>query len=154
LHEDVVLLFDEPECKTVTAAPVVEADPGRIETRTATVFPQIDWLQKQHQWPGLKAIGKVERGRETPDKTTTETAFPAERGTHAGAIRRSRSPALGSGESAARAAGRGDERGSGAHPTGQRPAQPCRAATHGPQGHAERRIKRLFARKIQTRRMG
>jgi predicted transposase YbfD/YdcC len=75
LHEDVVLLLDDPACKAATAAPVVEADHGRIETRTAMVSTQIDWLQKQHQWPGLKAIGKVERVRETPDKTTTETAY-------------------------------------------------------------------------------
>jgi predicted transposase YbfD/YdcC len=75
LHEDVVLLFDDPECKAATSMPVVEADHGRIETRTATVSTQIDWLQKQHQWPGLKAIGKVERVRERPDKTTTETAY-------------------------------------------------------------------------------
>ena len=75
LHEDVVLLLDDPACKAATAAPVVEADHGRIETRTATVSTEIDWLQKQHQWPGLKAIGKVERVRETPDNTTTETAY-------------------------------------------------------------------------------
>jgi predicted transposase YbfD/YdcC len=75
LHEDVVLLVDDPACNATTAASVVEADHGRIETRTATVSTEIDWLQKQHQWPGLKAIGKVERVRETPDKTTTETAY-------------------------------------------------------------------------------
>ena len=60
--------------KASTAAPVVEADHGRIETRTATVSTEIGWLQKQHQWPGLKAIGKVVRVRETAEKTTTETA--------------------------------------------------------------------------------
>ena len=54
---------------------LVEADHGRIETRTATVSTDIDWLQKDHQWPGLAAIGKVVRIRETPDKTTTETAY-------------------------------------------------------------------------------
>src|ERR1035437_6860810 len=75
LHDDVVLLLDDPECKATTAAPVVEADHGRIETRTAMVSTEIDWLQKEHQWPGLKAIGKVVRIRETPDKTTTETAY-------------------------------------------------------------------------------
>ncbi len=57
------------------AAPVVEADHGRIETRTATVSTDIDWLQKEHQWPGLRAIGKVIRVRETPEKTTTEMAY-------------------------------------------------------------------------------
>jgi len=75
LHDDVILLLDDPGCKATTAAPVVEADHGRIETRTATVSTDIDWLQKEHQWPGLKAIGKVVRIRETPEKTTTETAY-------------------------------------------------------------------------------
>jgi predicted transposase YbfD/YdcC len=75
LFDDVVLLLDDPELKTSTAAPVVEADQGRIETRTAMVSTEIDWLQKQHQWPALKAIGKVMRVRETADKTTTETAY-------------------------------------------------------------------------------
>jgi predicted transposase YbfD/YdcC len=75
LHDDVILLLADPECKAVTAAPVVEADHGRIETRTATVSTDIEWLQKQHQWPGLKAIGKVVGIRETTDNTTTETAY-------------------------------------------------------------------------------
>ena len=75
LFDDVVLLLDDPELKANTTAPVVEADHGRIETRTATVSTEIDWLEKQHQWPGLKAIGKVVRVRETAEKTTTETAY-------------------------------------------------------------------------------
>ncbi len=75
LFDDVILLLDDPELKASAAAPVVEADHGRIETRTATVSTEIDWLEKQHQWPGLKAIGKVVRIRETADKTTTETAY-------------------------------------------------------------------------------
>ena len=32
-------------------------------------------MQEDHQWPGLVAIGKVDRVRETPGKTTTETAY-------------------------------------------------------------------------------
>lgn len=75
LYDDVALLLEDPELKASTGAPVVEADHGRIETRTAMVSTEIDWLQKQHQWPGLKAIGKVVRRRETADKTTTETAY-------------------------------------------------------------------------------
>ncbi len=75
LYDDVVLLLDDPELKASTSAPVVEADHGRIETRTAMVSTEIDWLQKQHQWPGLQAIGKVQRVRETTEKTTTETAY-------------------------------------------------------------------------------
>ncbi|MGO8791314.1 MAG: ISAs1 family transposase, partial [Terriglobia bacterium] len=75
LYDDVILLLDDPELKASTSAPLVEADHGRIETRTAMVSTEIDWLQNQHQWPGLKAIGKVVRRRETTDKTTLETAY-------------------------------------------------------------------------------
>ena len=35
----------------------------------------IAWLQENHQWPGLAAIGKVVRVREAADKTTTETVY-------------------------------------------------------------------------------
>jgi len=75
LYDDAVLLLDDPELKASSSAPVVEADHGRIETRTATVSTEIDWLIKQHRWPGLKAIGKVVRERQTAGKTTTETAY-------------------------------------------------------------------------------
>ena len=75
LHDDVRLFLDDPACKVSTAEPTVEADHGRIETRTAMVSSDIDWLQKHHQWPGLAAIGKVVRIREAPDKTSTETAY-------------------------------------------------------------------------------
>lgn len=75
LYDDVALLLSDPETKTETAQPVVEADHGRIETRTATVCSEVQWLQKQYQWPGLKAVGKVVRVRERPEKTTTETAY-------------------------------------------------------------------------------
>ena len=75
LLDDVVLFLDDPASKTVTAKPVVDADHGRIETRTATVSTEIAWLIEDHQWPGLKAVGKVERVRETAGKTTSETAY-------------------------------------------------------------------------------
>jgi predicted transposase YbfD/YdcC len=75
LYDDVRLLLDDPELKASNGAPVVEGDHGRVETRTATVSTEIGWLQKQHQWPGLAAIGKVERIRETPVKTSAETAY-------------------------------------------------------------------------------
>jgi hypothetical protein len=55
--------------------PVVEADHGRIETRTAAISTRIAWLIKDHQWPGLAAVGKVERIREIAGKTTSETAY-------------------------------------------------------------------------------
>jgi len=75
LHDDVRRLLDDPACAAITTAPVVDGDHGRIETRTATVSADIGWLQEEHKWPGLAAIGKVVRIRETAAKTTTETAY-------------------------------------------------------------------------------
>jgi predicted transposase YbfD/YdcC len=75
LHDDVVRFFDDPASQIITAKPDVDAGHGRIETRTATVSSEIEWLQEIHGWPGLKAIGTVERLRETTAKTTAETAY-------------------------------------------------------------------------------
>jgi predicted transposase YbfD/YdcC len=75
LHDDVRLHLDDPECQAATSKPDVDAGHGRIETRTASVSTDIGWLQEDHHWPGLKAVGKVVRIRETPAKTTTETAY-------------------------------------------------------------------------------
>jgi predicted transposase YbfD/YdcC len=75
LHDDVVTYFNDPASKTVAAEPEVDGDHGRIETRTATVSTDIKWLQDNHQWPGLAAIAKVDRTRETKTKTTSETAY-------------------------------------------------------------------------------
>jgi predicted transposase YbfD/YdcC len=75
LHDDVRRFLDDPKAEKSTAEPVIEGDHGRIETRVATVSSTIDWLQEQHQWPGLNAIGKIVRTREGKSKTTTETAY-------------------------------------------------------------------------------
>ena len=75
LHEDLVQFLDDPASPAAISAPVVEADHGRVEIRTAMVSTDIKWLQKEHHRPGLKVIGKVTRVRETPDKTTTESAY-------------------------------------------------------------------------------
>jgi len=75
LHDDVRRYLDDPGSPTITMKPTVDGDHGRIETRTATIATTIDWLQADHRWPGLKAIGKVVRCRETEAKSTTETAY-------------------------------------------------------------------------------
>ena len=75
LHDDVRQFLDDPECGASVGKPTVDADHGRIETRTAMISTHINWLQENHQWPGLTAIGKVVRIRETVEKTTTETAY-------------------------------------------------------------------------------
>jgi predicted transposase YbfD/YdcC len=75
LHDDVSTFLDDPVQAAMPTAQSVDADHGRIETRTALVSTDIDWLQATHQWPGLAAIGKLTRIRETAAKTTTETAY-------------------------------------------------------------------------------
>jgi predicted transposase YbfD/YdcC len=94
LLADVRTYFDDPASKTTSAAPTVDGDHGRIETRTVTVSSDIAWLQETHHWPGLAAIGKVQRSRETAGKITTETAYyllstplPPERRAHLGGRR-------------------------------------------------------------------
>jgi predicted transposase YbfD/YdcC len=75
LHSDVSLYLDDPARDVGDTDTTVDADNGRIETRTATVETNIDWLQHHHKWPGLVCIGKVTRTRETTTKTEVETAY-------------------------------------------------------------------------------
>jgi predicted transposase YbfD/YdcC len=53
----------------------IDGDHGRIETRTTTVIHDVKWLQKRHEWPGLKAVVMVESSREISGKTAQETRF-------------------------------------------------------------------------------
>jgi predicted transposase YbfD/YdcC len=75
LHDHVRLFLDDPARPDAPTARRVDADHGRIETRDATVCADIGWLQEAHRWPGLAAIGRVVRTRESAGKTTTETAY-------------------------------------------------------------------------------
>jgi predicted transposase YbfD/YdcC len=73
LHAEVRLFLDDPETKPTGTQTTVDGDHGRIDT--CTVSTDIGWLQEVHDWPGLNAIGKVIRIRETGAKVTTETAY-------------------------------------------------------------------------------
>jgi predicted transposase YbfD/YdcC len=75
MHDDVKLFLEDPETKASVGEPVVERSRDRIETRTATVSTDIRWLDKNHRWPALAAIGKVVRRRDTVAKSTSETAY-------------------------------------------------------------------------------
>jgi predicted transposase YbfD/YdcC len=75
LHADVSLYLDDPGRKAGATHTTVDADNGRIETRTAEVTADISWLQHDHKWPGLVCIGKITRTRETAAKTEVETAY-------------------------------------------------------------------------------
>ena len=78
LHEDVALFVAEQKGRgfhdsKISRNTTVDGDHGRIETRATTVIGSVEWLQKRHQWPGLKAIVVVDSMRETGDKTEQET---------------------------------------------------------------------------------
>src|ERR1019366_4666483 len=75
MHDDVRVFLDDPLTMPTTRHSTTDADHGRIETRAVAISTDIDWLQERHQWPGLAAIGKITRVRETGDKTSTETAY-------------------------------------------------------------------------------
>src|SRR5262245_54395429 len=80
LREDVEVFADEQKANgfkdtKVTQETTVDGDHGRIETRTCTVFHDIDWLQERHNWPGLKAVVMVESVREINNKIERETRF-------------------------------------------------------------------------------
>ncbi len=47
----------------------------RIETRSLRVSDEIDWLQKEHSWAGLKSILAVTENREIGEKRTAETRY-------------------------------------------------------------------------------
>ena len=75
LYEDVKLYLDDPAQGGCLYHQDVDGGHGRIETRTASVAHDIDWLQGRHRWPGLAAIGKVVAMRQTRAGTTTETRY-------------------------------------------------------------------------------
>jgi predicted transposase YbfD/YdcC len=69
LREDVELFAAEQKARDfadteITRDTTVDGDHGRIETRTTTVINDVDWLQKRHDWPGLKRVIMVETSRE------------------------------------------------------------------------------------------
>jgi predicted transposase YbfD/YdcC len=80
LRDDVEVFVAEQKAKdfkdtTISRDETIDADHGRIETRTTTVIHDVAWLQQRHAWPGLKAIVVVESSRETGDKIERETRF-------------------------------------------------------------------------------
>ena len=74
LHDDVKLFLDDPDTPVAQATQVGKGH-GRIETRVASVSTDIAWLQEQHDWPGLQAVGKVTATRRQDDDTSQETRY-------------------------------------------------------------------------------
>lgn len=75
LHADVRQLFEDRHYEAPDKHSTVDSDHGRVETRTSFVSTEIEGLQKRHRWPGLAAVGRVIRTRDTATKATRETAY-------------------------------------------------------------------------------
>ena len=71
LREDVEVFVAEQKTTgfvdtTISRDETIDGDHGRIETRTTTVIHDVAWLQKRHDWPGLRGIVMIESTREMP----------------------------------------------------------------------------------------
>ena len=80
LREDVEVFVAEQRTRgfsdtEISQDTTVDGDHGRIETRTTTVIEDVEWLQKRHNWPGLKSIVVVESHRDINGKIEKETRF-------------------------------------------------------------------------------
>jgi predicted transposase YbfD/YdcC len=80
LRDDVELLVNEQKTRNfvdskISRAETIDADNGRIETRTTTVIHDVEWLRKRHDWPALNAIAIVESTREFGGKIERETRY-------------------------------------------------------------------------------
>jgi predicted transposase YbfD/YdcC len=80
LHDDVKVFVGEQKANdfkdtVISQHETVDADHGRIETRTYTAMHDVEWLQERHDWPGLKGVIMVESRRESDGKVTQETRF-------------------------------------------------------------------------------
>ena len=80
LREDVEAFITEQRARnfkdtTISRAETIDADNGRIETRTTTVIHDVDWLQERHDWPGMKAVVMVESTREIKGVIEHDTRF-------------------------------------------------------------------------------
>lgn len=64
MHDDVRLFLEDPAPPVEVSHTTVDAGHGPIATRIGEVSTDIGWLQKQHAWPNLAAVGKLVRTRE------------------------------------------------------------------------------------------
>ena len=80
LRDDVAVFVAEQRAAGFKHAEVsrnetIDADHGRIETRTVTVFHDLAWLRERHDWPGLRAVVMVDSVREIDGRRERETRF-------------------------------------------------------------------------------
>lgn len=76
LHQDVAEYFSDSKLLSMCeSSEENDKGHGRLEQRTAYSSGVIDWLQKEHQWPGLKSIGVVNSSVEKKGNKYEEQRF-------------------------------------------------------------------------------
>lgn len=78
LREDIALFVAEQKERdfqdtTISRAESIDADHGRIETRSTTVVHDVAWIRERHAWPGLKGIVVIDSQRELNGRSERET---------------------------------------------------------------------------------
>jgi predicted transposase YbfD/YdcC len=76
LHEDISRYFNDLKLReNCLSSEENDKGHGRLEQRFAYSCDDIEWLQKEHQWPGLKSMGMVISRVTRGDKRETEQRF-------------------------------------------------------------------------------
>lgn len=76
LHDDVKTWFNNPpNQEAIVEFEEMGKGHGRIEKRSCYVTDKIDWLKKEHNWPGLRSIAMVRSSRTIKNITTTEVRY-------------------------------------------------------------------------------
>ncbi len=80
LCDDVDLFVSEQKVRefkdtTISRDQTLDADHGRIETRTTTVIHDVAWLRQRHAWPALNGLVIIDSSRTIGEKTERETRF-------------------------------------------------------------------------------
>ena len=76
LHQDVIDYFSNKKLlNSCNSSEEHDKGHGRIEQRIAHSCDDIEWLQSNHNWPGLKSIGVVKSSVEKKGKKTQESRY-------------------------------------------------------------------------------
>lgn len=77
LHDDVKAYWEDPQLPETEyqSFETVDKGHGRMEIRRYRISDQIEWLQPQAEWQGLRNIGMVESERIIRGRTTRERRY-------------------------------------------------------------------------------
>jgi predicted transposase YbfD/YdcC len=80
LHQDIKEFLDDAVARDFAGVnhdryEQTEKGHGRLETRRTWTTEDIDWLQKRHDWPGLRSVAVMDCHRQVQDKSTVERRY-------------------------------------------------------------------------------